>query len=266
MKVSLIITTYNWVEALRLSILSAFRQTEHPWEIIIADDGSGAETSEAVRDLAGRAPMPLLHVWQSDRGFRAAKIRNKAISEAKGEYVILIDGDMILHEDFVKDHMIMAKPGHFSQGSRVLLTREKTAEVLRTEQFDFSPFEPGLLNRKNALRSQLFSKWFSRDKRELRGIRTCNFSFWRSDALAVNGFNEDFEGWGREDSEFAARLLNYGIRKQNIRFSALAYHLFHAHRSLSALSANQRILDETVRKKISRCTNGMDKYLFKGKS
>jgi glycosyltransferase involved in cell wall biosynthesis len=259
--ISLIITTYDRPDALELSILSALRQTRPPEEILIADDGSGEETILRVDRLAEESPIPIHHIRQSHRGFRAAMIRNKAMAGAKGQYILLVDGDMILHRDFVQDHEAAARPGYFSQGSRVLITEEKTAEVLRTRQMEFSPFEPGLMNRKNAVRSPFLSRCFSRSRSGLRGIRTCNFAFWMSDALSVNGFNEDFEGWGREDSEFAARMLNRGVFRQDIKFSALAFHLYHPLRSLSSLSLNDQLLENTVRNCLSRCTNGMDKYL-----
>lgn len=263
MKISLIITTYDRPDALELSILSALRQTRPPEEILIADDGSGEETQRRVDRLVEESPIPIHHIRQSHRGFRAAMIRNKAMARGHGDYILLVDGDMILHRDFIKDHEAAAKPGHFSQGSRVLITQEKTVQVLRTRQMEFSPFESGLQNRKNAVRSPFLSRCFSRSRNGLRGIRTCNFSFWMSDALSVNGFNEDFEGWGREDSEFAARMLNRGVFRQDIKFSALAFHLYHPHRSLSSLSLNDRLLENTISNRVCRCPNGIDKYLIR---
>lgn len=260
MKTSLIITTYDRPDALELSILSALRQTRPPEEILIADDGSGEETKRCVDRLAEDSPVPIHHIRQSHRGFRAAMIRNKAMARANGQYILLVDGDMILHRDFVQDHETAARPRHFSQGSRVLITEEKTVQVLRTGQMEFSPFESGLQNRKNAVRSPFLSRCFSRSRSGLRGIRTCNFSFWMSDALSVNGFNEDFEGWGREDSEFAARMLNRGVARQDIKFSALAFHLHHPHRSLSSLSINDQLLENTVKNQLSWCMNGIDQY------
>ena len=261
MNISLIITTYDRPDALELSILSALRQTRPPEEILIADDGSGEETKRSVDRLAEDSPVPIQHIRQSHRGFRAAKIRNKAMARAMGDYIILVDGDIILHRDFVRDHEATAKPGYFSQGSRVLITPEKTAEVLRTRQMEFAPFESGLMNRKNAVRFPFMTRCFSGRGKGLRGIRSCNFSFWMSDALSVNGFNEDFEGWGREDSEFAARILNNGILRQDIKFSATAFHLFHSSCSLSSLSVNDQLLENTVKNHLCWCVNGIDQYL-----
>lgn len=261
MTISLIITTFNWKEALELVIQSVFKQTVMPNEIVIADDGSNEETARMIDRASTVFPVPIFHLWQENKGFRAAMVRNKAIARSTSEYIILVDGDMILHKDFVKDHRKAARPHFFSQGSRVLLTQDKTLQTLREKRVIFSLFEYGLLNRKNALHLPTLSRFFPGSPKSLKGIRTCNFAFWKSDALAVNGFNEDFEGWGREDSEFAARLLNSGLLRQNLRFRALAYHLFHPHHSQDSLHRNQSILDRTISDRSVRCGNGIDKYL-----
>jgi len=260
LNISLIITTYNWKEALEVSILSALGQTRLPDEIIVADDGSTKDTGDLVQRMASGPPIPILHVWQDDQGFRAARIRNKAIAKARGEYLVIVDGDIIVHSDFIKDHEEAARLGFFSQGSRVLLNQNKTERVLQKRELRFSPFGFGLENRKNAIRSHFLSRLFSWPQKSLSGIRTCNFALWRADALAVNGFNEDFQGWGREDSEFAVRLMNRGIRRQNIKFRALTYHLFHPEQRKDSLARNDRILENTIEMRSPWCENGINKY------
>ena len=157
------------------------------------------------------------------------------MAKATGQYIIFIDGDILLHQSFIKDHYEAARSRFFSQGSRVLLTPSQSARVLKEKQRTFSFFERGLKNRKNAIRSGFLSRLVTRNSKNLSGIRTSNFAFWRADGIAVNGFNEDFEGWGREDSEFAARLMTSGVQRQNIRFRALSYHLFHPPNSRGSL-------------------------------
>jgi glycosyltransferase involved in cell wall biosynthesis len=261
MKISLIIATYNWKEALELSILSALQQTRLPTEMIVADDGSREDTGRLVSSMAKDCPVPLLHVWQEDKGFRAAQVRNRAIVRATGEYIIFIDGDIILHKAFIADHHDAARHGFFSQGSRVLLTPGKTARALREKRLHFSFFEVGLKNRKNTIHADFLSRLSTRRGSHLTGIRTCNFAFWRTDGITVNGFNEDFEGWGREDSEFALRLMNHGIKRQDIRFRALAYHLFHPDHPRDSLERNDQILENAIQGRSSWCKNGIDKYL-----
>ena len=249
MTCSLIITTYNWPKALELVLNSALEQSELPDEIIIADDGSGDETKELVEKFAKTSAIPIIHSWQDDDGFRAARSRNKAISKANSEYIVLIDGDMVLHKDFIKDHKKNAQKGYFIQGGRVLLEEGNTT--------NFSFFDSGIKNRKNTIHSNFLSSIFSVKKDTLKGIKTCNMSFFKDDCLKVNGFNEDFEGWGREDSEFVVRLFNSGIKRQTIKFNCIAYHIWHNENSRESLSKNDEILENAIKNKLIWCENGI---------
>ena len=120
MRCSLIITTYNWKEALELVLLSALSQSISPDEIIIADDGSRDDTKQLIENYIKKSDIPIIHSWQEDNGFRAAQSRNKAISKSSYEYIILIDGDIILEQNFIRDHKRFAKKGFFSQGGRAV--------------------------------------------------------------------------------------------------------------------------------------------------
>ena len=260
MRTSLIITTYNWKEALELSLLSAFKQSQLPSEIIIADDGSDNATRETVARLVKDPPIPLIHSWQQDRGFRAARSRNKAIAKATGDYLILIDGDIIMERHFIADHIQAAKSGFFVQGTRVILNEKTTQRALQQKEIKICACSPGIENRKNCLRSRLLSGILSFSSKKLQGIKTCNFAFWKKDAEAVNGFNEEFLGWGREDSEFTARLLNNGIRRQNLRFNAIAYHLYHQINSRQSLGSNDAILANTCDKQLTWCNKGLSQH------
>jgi glycosyltransferase involved in cell wall biosynthesis len=261
MKISLIITTYNWKEALELSLRSALDQVAEPSEIIVADDGSGKDTARIIRDIAARASVPVLHSWQEDKGFRLSVSRNKAIARAGGDYIVLVDGDILLEKHFIYDHTRAARPCCFVQGTRVLLNEQLSAEVLLNKQLQASFCTRGVENKKNCLRSDILSDLFSFKSRRLRGVRTCNFAFWRKDAIAINGFNEEFIGWGREDSEFTARLINYGLMRRNIKFNALAYHLFHSINDRSHLEENDRLLRNTIEQKRCWCERGISQYL-----
>src|SRR3546814_319958 len=102
---SLIVSTYNWPEALTCCLNSIAAQTVLPTEIIIADDGSTEETKNATVDWSKRTHIPLIHVWHADQGFRLSEIRNKAIQRAAHPYIIQIDGDIILDSNFIEDHL-----------------------------------------------------------------------------------------------------------------------------------------------------------------
>ena len=96
--------------------------------------------------------------------------------------------------------------------------------------------------------SRLNAKIF--DKKELiKGIRGCNMSFFKCDCEAINGFNEEFVGWGREDSEFVARFLFNGGELRRLKFSALAYHIYHDENSRQMFEKNHQIYLNTIKNK-----------------
>lgn len=261
LKTSLIITTYNRKDALELVLLSVLLQRDLPDEVIIADDGSTEDTGAMIREYVSKFPVPLKHVWQEDDGFRAAAIRNKAMAAAENDYIIFIDGDLVLHRNFVADHKRIARRRFFVQGSRVLLNEKLTLSVIQDKRTSFSIFESGVQNRKNMIHSRLLSGLFSYKSKNLYRVRSVNLAFWLEDAKKVNGFNEDFVGWGREDSEFAARMQNVGLKKLHLKFSGFGYHLYHPENSRAMLPQNQEILDDAIRNKKTYCNNGLNKYL-----
>ena len=125
MKISVIVTTYNRPDALKKVVLGLLSQTKSPHEIIIADDGSSRETQHLINELTASSDLcPIIHVWQEDKGFRAAKIRNLAIKKTTGKYIISLDGDCIPERHFIEDHLKLAKEGFFFQGKRVLVGKK----------------------------------------------------------------------------------------------------------------------------------------------
>jgi glycosyltransferase involved in cell wall biosynthesis len=262
-KTSLVITTYNWPEALELVLASVQKQTTPPDEVIIADDGRTSSTKKIIQEFSQKSAMQVIHSWQEDDGFRAAMSRNKAIAKANYEYIVLIDGDMILHPSFIEDHVNFAKKNSFVQGVRAKISSNGALSLFIQKNFNFKPFDPRLKSKRYSLRSKLLSLVFSgrRYFKKLKMLLSCNMAFFKDDFIRVNGFNEDFIGWGREDSEFAARLIHSGLYRRDLRFSAVAYHIHHEGNSREMFEKNHAIYLETVNQKISRCKNGVDKYL-----
>ena len=146
LKTSLIIVTYNWVEALELLFLSLKKQTVKPFEVLISDDGSTKETKDLIDKYRPQFNFPIIHVWHKDDGFRKTVILNKTIAKCKGDYIIQIDGDCIMNEHFIEDHIYARKEKCFIHGSRVLLNKEVSKKVLNEKIIEFSPivFKAGI--------------------------------------------------------------------------------------------------------------------------
>ena len=261
MRVSLIITTYNWPESLILVLKSIENQTIFPEEVVIADDGSTVETKEMIDEFQKDSDLNIIHLWQEDIGFRAAKVRNKAIAKSSGDYIILIDGDVILHPEFIQDHVNNSKFGHFIQGSRVLFNQDITEQIIISKRIIFSFFSRGIQTRKNAIHSNFLSKIFSKNRNSHLGTRCCNIAFFRQDCINVNGFNNEFVGWGREDSEFVVRLLNAGLSRKIVRFNALQYHLWHKETDRKNLDSNNQLMKNSLEHKLKVCKKGINEYI-----
>lgn len=263
MRTSLVLTTYNRPDALRLVLASALAQSVLPAEVLVADDGSAEPTTDVVRSFVTRFAergVPLRHVWHPDEGFRAAAIRNRALAQATGEYILLIDGDCVLHRDFVRSHLAFMRPGRFVQGTRVLLDAERAARALAAGEIRFGVLERGIGNRPNAVPIGWLSPFVPTPSDPLSGVRSCNMGFWLADARRVNGFNERFVGWGREDSEFVVRLVNAGVRRRKLKFGGIMYHLWHPERPRDALETNDELLAAVRAAGAVWADDGMDKY------
>lgn len=264
MRISLIITTYNRPDALNIVLDSVRNQTVLPDEIIIADDGSGKATADMI-ELWRKDPRIgslITHLWQPDDGFRLSAIRNKAIAASDGDYIIMIDGDIMLHRRFIEDHLKVMQPGYAVRGNRVRLNEKITKQICESSVArSITPLSSGILkDRTKALRLNLLSKMFYNFKPDNYFAIGCNMAFWRKDAIAVNGFEESFTGWGHEDSDFLFRLSRIGIKKCDLRFAAIQYHLYHPQNSSNGLN-NLQAMRKRNEEKIVKATKGIDQYL-----
>lgn len=266
MKTTVIVTTYNRPDALAVVLEGYCGQSDHDFGLVVADDGSKRETAEVVRQFARRASFPITHIWQEDRGFRAAAIRNRAVASTSADYLIFTDGDCVPSHHFVRVHKQLAEPGYFLGSNRVLLSPELTNRVLdeRTPIHAWKGID-------------WMQSWFRRDVNRVlplihlpdgpfrkwapdrwEGIKTCNLSAWRTDLIRVNGLDESYEGWGLEDSDLVIRFLHAGVKHKNARFAATVFHLWHPEQDRMSLPDNQKRLNDLLRSTTVRAVVGLD--------
>lgn len=262
MRVSLIVSTYNRPDALKLCLLSVFYQSELPDEIIVGDDGSILDTERLIDDLRKLSPIELKHIWHEDLGFRLAMMRNKCIAASTGEYIIEIDGDLILHRDFVKDHLAFAKRGYYTKGGRVNIGRKMTQKICKSGELPrLNIFSIGIEGkRENMLHLPIIARFLAtRYRKNKEKALGCNMGFFRDDLLAINGYDEYYEGWGGEDGDLGRRLQAYGLKKLHLKFSGIVFHLWHEDKYMHNKNKN---FNYSQREKISiYCENGVNKYL-----
>ena len=252
--ISVIVATYNRPDALDAVLRSLARQGDADFEVLVADDGSRPDTAAVVTRWQGRIGRRLAHVWHPDNGFRLAEIRNRAILAGAGSYCVFLDGDCLARGDFVAAHRALAQRGWFVTGNRVLLSRELTQRVLgesleaerwTTAQWLAARSSRGI-NRLAPLVSLPLGPLRKILARTWRGARGANIGIWRSDLIAVDGFDSGFAGWGREDSDLFVRLIRAGVRRKDGRYATGVLHLWHLEADRAGLSENEQRLGEVL--------------------
>lgn len=264
MRLSLVVTTYERPDALAAVLGSIAAQRRAPDELIVADDGSGPATRAAIDAFAARCRVSCTTVRQEHEGFRAARLRNLAVAASRGDYLVFVDGDMLLHPAFVQDHAAAARRGSFVQGMRVPLDAAATRSALARAGLppgDRPPRGARGAQRLYAAHSPVLARLAMRLANGFVAVKSCNLAVWRDDLEAVNGFNEAFVGWGPEDKELAARLVHLGRRRRTLIFGAIAWHLHHAPAARDRRAANEALYAETLALRRVRCEQGLASHL-----
>ena len=260
MKTSLVISTYNQPAALGKTIRGLQQQTRWPEEILFADDGSGEPTRRLIAEFARTAPVPVRHVWHPDDGFRKTIILNQAVAEATGDYLVFTDADCVPHPQFVADHEALAEPNFWVQGRRCFV-REPFVPAFEAGQ---TPVWRWMLTGRitGALKGIRWPLPVIRRDQKQRGIIGCNMAFWRADLVAVNGFDEEYTGWGTgEDSDVGTRLYHLGRPRKFIYGRAITFHLNHPQAPRAHHAASLARLAETIATHKIRCAQGLNRHL-----
>jgi hypothetical protein len=274
MKISVIVPTYNRPIALKLCLLSLAKESLAPYEVLIADDGSGPETRDMVKsmqqDLAD--VFPIKHVWHEDAGFRKPKILNETVRQSSGDYLIFIDGDCIAHKHFVRSHVENSSPDAILSGKRVEFGKDLTERLLANETV-LNSLTPTLLwdaiqgrarkvEEAIMLRNALVRKLAHRDKISDDGVWGCNFSLYKELFIAINGCDEDFLDGSIEDNDLGIRVLNQGKKIRSVRGLAIIFHLWHKSSwsfSNEKYLHNKAVLQRRITNKEMTCKNGINK-------
>jgi glycosyltransferase involved in cell wall biosynthesis len=255
MRASIIMTTYNQPDWLEKTLWGYAVQTVRDFEVIVADDGSTAETKERIDAVRQATGLVIQHVWHEDRGFRKCTILNKAIVAAQADYLLFTDGDCIPRWDFVEAHLRFARPGCYLSGGAYRLPLDVSTAITPDDircQIIFNarwllragmPFSPRIIKFHLTDWMALFCTRLTTTRPTFNGG---NASAWREDVIRVNGFDERMQHGGL-DRELGQRLENAGIRPLQIRYHAQCLHLDHGREYLipEALARNRQIRRET---------------------
>lgn len=267
MTVTVIISTFNAPEWLEKVLWGYAFQTFKDFSIAIADDGSGPETKALIERISKETGLDIVHVWHPHEGYRRQTILNQAIVQAKGEYLILTDGDCIPRNDFVATHVSHAEKGRFLSGGYCKLSMTLSKAITARDIKDQNCFNVSWLKRIDSIGASQVRKlnansftgvlfdWITTAKAT---FNNCNSSAWKEDMLAVNGYDERMK-YGGADREIGERLTNNGVKGKQIRHRAIVVHLDHArgYKTKESLSKNKAIRKETRRQSIKRTPFGI---------
>lgn len=275
MKPSVIVPTYNRPQALKLCLLSLAEQSVPPFEVLIADDGSGPETRQTVTQLQEslKQHFPIRHVWQEDIGFRKPKILNETVRQSSGDFLVFIDGDCMAHKHFLRSHMESSSPNTIASGKRVDIGKDLTERLLQENKpvVALRPFlvmdallGGSLRSRKveEAIRIKngFLRTIFHRDRITDDGVWGCNFSIYKDLFYAINGCDEDFIDGSIEDNDLGIRVLNHGGKLRSVRNYAIIFHLWHTS-SWSFQNEkylhNLAVMKRRIANKEQQCRNGI---------
>ena len=275
MKASLIIAVYNDLEALGLILDALKTQTYKNFEVIIAEDGNSSEMKEFISKVKD---LPLKHTTQDDIGIRKSRSVNNAILASSGEYLIFIDGDCIPYSTFLEGHISMAENGFLLSGRRVNLgpkyakfLRERRLSPLELEKkfiFKYPLIAKDCIERHSEEgfyfpKTSLIYKLFLKNKDSAKSLLGCNYSCYKNDMLAINGYDEDYgETAVGDDTDLEWRFKSYGCGIKSVRFIANVFHLYH-HRTLRYSINSDLALERMFKRKEENryiCDTGLKQH------
>lgn len=269
LEISVIISTYNATEWLEKVLWGYQAQRFQNFELVIADDGSTTETAQLLNEFQKQAKYPIIHVWQEDEGFQKSKILNKAILACNAPYILMSDGDCIPRNDFLDVHMQHREEGYFLSGGYFMLPMDISKAIQKEDILTGNCFDIDWL-KKHGLPAS-----FKNNKLTATGVKRSflntitptnaswnghNASGWKEDIIAINGFDERMQ-YGGQDRELGERLMNYGIKSKQIRYSAICVHLDHprGYKNQESINKNRAIRKATKAEKKQWTPYGIEK-------
>ncbi|MBA1438791.1 MAG: glycosyltransferase [Epsilonproteobacteria bacterium] len=272
MKVSVIVTVYKNTIALKLILDALRRQTYKEFEVVVAED----DQDDAMKVLLAQYDdLNILHVSHEDKGMRKNIIQNKALAKANGEYLIFIDGDCIPYSTFIEGHVILAEEKTVLSGRRVNLD-EVVSNDLRNNKYTSIYLEQNywrffrLMRDKTVKYEQgiylnpkgvIYNKFIKNSKRNV-SILGCNFSCFKSDFMAINGFDESYAGTALgDDTDLDWRFRAYGCSLKSCKNVANVFHLYHEVFDRGEATDRLVLMKQREKDNLFICQKGVDQYL-----
>jgi glycosyltransferase involved in cell wall biosynthesis len=231
LEIAVIVSTYERPGHLRRALLSiaAQRDVAGKIEVVVTDDGSTDETPEVVETFSRQVDFPLRLTTHPHDGFRVAVCRNEGVAASTAPYLLFTDGDCLLPPEHLAAHLALRRPGFVVAGDCYRLDRSTSgrigeADVRSGRYLQWIPRSEQRRIANKARRAWLYGLLRHPMRPRLTG---CNFALWRQDFERINGFDENYVGWGLEDTDLQLRLGRLGLRFKSILHKTAVCHLWH---------------------------------------
>jgi hypothetical protein len=266
-KMSLIIPVYNRSELLIKSLVSLAGQSLLPDELIITDDGSDEDIPSKIKNIISSFPFRIMYIKQKHKGFRLAKARNNGIRNAESETIVFCDQDLIYTKDYLKTFIEHIRYGNFVVAYPIRLNEEQSNRVDEMKIKNYSFADIITVTQKQKIKSQYRKDKFYYYLNEfnlrkfgvkLRGGCVC---IKKSDLIKINGYDEQYIGWGNEDDDLYKRLFLSGVKGINPFIKDYPLHLYHEPFHVNSERVNKQYYNEKASmytNKFFKCEFGID--------
>lgn len=236
MKISVIVTVYNRFKYIENILKCLIAQTQQPYEVIFTDDGSKEDLKELLKKYKSLAKFKIKHIHQEDLGFRKSKACNNAVLECEGDYIIFLDQDAVFPNNLIENFISKKKEGFFSILRVIWSTHDEMLKI--QEKLDEKKDYKEILEVIDKSQFKKLKKWIIKDKYnnfryklKLRdrgtGLMGIGFALFKKDYIKINGYDEDFKGWGGEDADLGLRLYYSGLKSVTFSTKLPAIHMCH---------------------------------------
>jgi glycosyltransferase involved in cell wall biosynthesis len=264
-EIALLISTYQRPRHLQRALLSIAMQHDvaGKMEVVVTDDGSTDETAELVETFSRTVDFPVRFTTHPHSTFQLSRCRNDGVRASTAPYLLFLDGDCLLPPDHVAVHLAHRQPGVTRTGNFIRLDEATSARIdeqaIRSGEFiNWAPAGEIRKTRSKGRRSIVYEWLRHPTKPRLLGN---NIGVWRSDYERINGFDENFEGWGWEDDDLGRRLRRAGVRLRSILAWTFSFHMWHPTEAsippTGQIGKNERYLNRPGA--LVRCRNGLVK-------
>ena len=271
MKISVIVPIYNRLEHLRALFLCLLKQKKQPDELIITDDGSSQKVLDFIGDLIPKAQFKVKHIYQEDKGFRKTRALNNGVRNSIGDLLIFCDQDLIFGEEYIEtiakniknDIFLMGRAHHITEAEKSIILSDINKIATYNEIVQKIPSKY-IETIKKILKEDRKRRLLKTFKLAKRGIRLVGMSYalMKDSYIKVNGYDENYIGWGQEDDDFGNRLTVAGINGKELVTKNIQLHLWHYSDPTKVHSSNEEYYykrkEEIFSKKDFYCKNGYE--------